>query len=175
MELCEKYGNILSRPEFDRSLLKFDTEPYFSEYLKYGEEMVEDFVKFSGINTANISHQPKEDEELKAIMRLPIYRGYLEAEEGKVYVDAYQYEGEICSKEELIPKIKETHPDVVFCIETMIEVPGEREGYFQTEDSYEIESEPFEVGIADLFYYKEGPDGKWDVYLDSEEEPERDL
>lgn len=175
MELCEKYGNILGRPEFDRSLLKFDTEPYFSEYLVYGSELVEDFLVFAGIDVENIPFQPNEDEELKAIMRLPIYRGYLEAEEGKVYVDAYQYEGELYSKEELISKVKETHPDVVFCIETMVEVPGEREGYFQTEDSYEIESGPFEVGIADLFYYKEGPDGKLSVYLDSEEESERDL
>lgn len=152
--------------EFNKNNLKFDDACYFGDYLENADCIVEDLANFAGGQL-----YPTNEETLnkfKELMKIPIHRGYIEEENGRHYVDAYKYRDSIYSEKELTDIINAAYRDVEFGIITSKEVPIYNDSYTEEIVEYEMEQdvEPFSLGIADLFYYKAGPDGKGVDYFE---------
>lgn len=136
----------------------YDMTPYFSNYTDIMDGIVYDLASFADAMVAG--EQLEEIEKMKELSRLPIFRGYIEKENGKQYVNSYFYNGRIYLEKELSFALKDRSVPI------MIESVGK---------NGELEVSPFEMGIEELFYYKNGPDGM-EFYFepnDVEEEQER--
>lgn len=152
--------------EFDVKSLKFDETRYFEDYVDKASEIAEDLANFAG----GILYPASDDtiEKLKEIMELPIYRGYLEQDNGRLYVDAYQYKGGVYNEKELSEIVSKECGDIEFqivftrVVETYSDSYSEQFTGYEDEDSVEF----FNLGIGDLFYYKYGPDGKGAEYFE---------
>lgn len=152
--------------DYNKKDLKFDNVKYFEDYLESADGIAEDLANFAG----GMLYPIDEDSlnKFKGIMELPIYRGYVEEENGRHYVDAYKYKDSLYSEKELTDIINVDYGDVEFGIITSKEVPVYNDSYTEDIIGYEMEQdvEPFSLGISDLFYYKAGPDGKGVDYFE---------
>jgi hypothetical protein len=134
--------------EYKDEDLKFDKIRYFEDYANDVQAMIIDFVHFAGAElVSNDIDLEVRTKKFQNLMNLPIYRGYLEEEYGKHYIDAYLYNGKIYNENDIINKIESEYEQVEFSIYT---------------DSIE----GYKLGIADLFYYKAGPDEKGKEYIE---------
>lgn len=156
--------------EYNKKDLKFDNVKYFEDYENIASEIVEDLANFAGGQLYPTNEETLD--KFKTLMKLPIYRGYIEKEKGKLYVDAYKYKEEIYDESTLTNIINNEYGDVEFGIIVSREVPiydGPYPGSIVDSKS-EQDVEYFNLEISDLFYYKEGPDGKGKEYFEIYEE-----
>lgn len=156
--------------EFNKNDLKFDDYCYFEEYSKNADGIAEDLANFAGGQLYPTNEETLD--KFKTLMKLPIYRGYIEKEKGKLYVDAYKYKDDIYDESTLTNIINNEYGEVEFGIIVSREVPIYNDPYTENivDSTTEQDVEYFNLGISDLFYYKAGPDGKGNQYFEPYED-----
>ena len=163
-----------------RSIVRFSENKYFANYTSIAEGIAEDLVEFANLEFVN--EQEKEVEQLKEIMNLPIYRGYIKESDCDVYLDLYKYNGNIYTESQLSEKLNDR--GVVFDAIERAEIDVDDDPFeYDTKlvrpsshkETLRIDKQ-FRIGVSELFYYKDGPDGLSSPYVMWEDgQMEKDL
>ena len=117
----------MSIPKFNVSDLKFDEVKYFKDYCLTGDEVMKDLIKYRFSSEAYTWES--EIQHLNKILDLPIYRGYLPKQTGKLYVNMYKYNDNIYTEDELFQAVHSEFDFAFICDVDMYEVPCEDEYY----------------------------------------------
>lgn len=166
--------------------LKFSEDKYFEDYIPNIEGIAYDLADWSNDNyrTENnrkfpifehlsINQYMAEAIEME-LLTLPIYRGYVEIEDNKVYLDKYKYNDKIYTEKELCEALEDVnfHLDAMYLVgENSFTERQDYSTYTVTEPIYD--SETFVLDISGLFYYKNGPDGKYSPCIEEKEFTEK--
>lgn len=138
--------------------IKYSTIPYFSDYTENMDGIVEDLISFA--DAWMFGPHDEEIEKMKEISTFPIYRGYIEVNNGKQYIDSFLYEGNVYSEDELCDLLKDKN--IPFCIAKPSKMG-------------EICESIFPMGVSELFYYKNGPEGMRDYFESNDIESDMEI